>query len=157
MLHYNLKQEICLGELICHQEIAHDLLEIFKVLYKAKYPIERMVLIDEYDADDERSMQANNTSCFNFRRVAGSKTLSCHSTGHAIDINPLYNPMVKIRNGKTIYSPKNAKAYINRTKDFPYKIDKNDLCYKEFRKRGFIWGGNWRSVKDYQHFEKPSL
>lgn len=154
VLHYNLNQEICLGELVCNQAIANDLIEIFKTLFKAKYPIERMVLIDEYGANDELSMQANNTSCFNFRRVAGSKKLSNHSSGCAIDINPRYNPMVKIRNGKTSFSPKNAQPFINRSASFPYKIDTNDLCYKEFRKKGFIWGGSWKSVKDYQHFEK---
>ena len=156
VLHYNLNHEICLGEIVCNQAIANDLLEIFKTLFKAKYPIERMVLIDHYNADDELSMQANNSSCFNFRRVSGSKKLSHHSTGRAIDINPKYNPMVKVRDGNILFSPKNAKSYMDRSANFPYKIDRNDLCYKEFRKRGFIWGGAWKSVKDYQHFEKPA-
>ena len=154
VLHYNLEGQICLGELVCHKDISNDLLEIFKELYQAHYPIERMVLIDEYNALDEPSMQANNTSCFNFRKVAGTNVLSNHSTGHAIDINPKYNPYVKVRNGKTIYQPKTGKAYINRSGSFPYKIDGNDLCYKIFKKHGFIWGGDWKSVKDFQHFEK---
>lgn len=154
VLHYNSNDEICLGELICHKDISYDLIEIFKELFKAHYPIERMILIDEYDAQDEASMQDNNTSCFNFRRVAGTNILSNHSTGHAIDINPQYNPYVKIRNGRTTIQPKTGKAYINRFKSFPYKIEKNDLCYKLFKKHGFIWGGDWKSVKDFQHFEK---
>lgn len=156
ILHYNIKKEILLGELICHKDISADLLSIFQELFKNHYPIERMLLIDTYNANDESSMQANNTSCFNFRRIAGSKILSNHSTGHAIDINPLYNPYVKIRNGKVIYQPKTAGTYINRMKSFPYKINKEDLCYKLFKKHGFIWGGDWKSTKDYQHFEKKS-
>jgi len=81
--------------------------------------------------------------------------LSNHSKGLAIDINPLYNPYVKTnKNGKIIISPEKGKKYADRKQSFPYKIDKNDLCYKEFIKHGFIWGGAWKSLKDYQHFEK---
>lgn len=154
VLHYNKVGEELQGELVCHKDIADDLLAIFRELYQAKYPIERMVLIDEYDADDEASMRANNTSAFNFRRAAGMRTLSKHSTGMAIDINPLYNPLVKHREGRTRVYPSNATPYIDRTQDFPYKIVKGDLCYRLFKKYGFSWGGDWKSSKDYQHFEK---
>ena len=154
VLHYNKDREVQEGELICHKDIAEDLLAIFQELYKAAYPIERMVLIDEYDADDEASMRANNTSAFNFRYASGMKRLSSHSTGMAIDINPLYNPLVKHREGQTRVFPTTAAAYMDRTKYFPYKIEKGDLCYRLFKKYGFSWGGDWRSSKDYQHFEK---
>ena len=154
VLHYNKDREVLEGELICHKNIANDLLAIFQELYKAAYPIERMVLIDEYDADDEASMRANNTSAFNFRPASGMSRLSSHSTGMAIDINPLYNPLVKERGGRTLFYPSTAGAYIDRTKYFPYKIEKGDLCVRLFKKYGFSWGGDWRSSKDYQHFEK---
>ena len=154
VLHYNLDREVLQGELICHKDIADDLLAIFLELYKAAYPIERMVLIDEYGADDEASMRDNNTSAFNFRNASGMQRLSSHSTGMAIDINPLYNPLVKHREGKTKVFPATATTYIDRSKYFPYKIEKGDLCYRLFKKYGFSWGGDWRSSKDYQHFEK---
>ena len=154
VLHYNLDREVKQGELICHKDIADDLLAIFQELYKVAYPIERMVLIDEYEADDEASMRANNTSAFNFRRASGMSRLSSHSTGMAIDINPLYNPLVKHRQGQTKVYPATAAAYMDREKYFPYKIEKGDLCYRLFKKYGFSWGGDWRSSKDYQHFEK---
>ena len=154
VLHYNKVGEELQGELVCHKDIADDLLAIFRELYQAKYPIERMVLIDEYDADDEASMRANNTSAFNFRKASGMRTLSKHSTGMAIDINPLYNPLVKHREGRTRVYPSNATPYIDRSQDFPYKIVKGDLCYRLFKKYGFSWGGDWKSSKDYQHFEK---
>ena len=154
VLHYNKEREVQEGELVCHKDIADDLLAIFQELYKAAYPIERMVLIDEYDADDEISMRANNTSAFNFRPASGMSRLSSHSKGMAIDINPLYNPLVKERGGRTLFYPSNAEAYIDRTRYFPYKIEKGDLCVRLFKKYGFSWGGDWRSSKDYQHFEK---
>lgn len=142
------------GELICNEKIAQDLLEIFRKLYEAKYVIERIELIDNYDASDDRSMEANNTSCFNFRSVTGnSKVISKHGYGMAIDINPLYNPYVK----GNIVEPNSGRKYaLNRSKrtDIPMKIDSNDLCYKLFIQHGFTWGGAWKSRKDYQHFEK---
>ena len=154
VLHYNLDREVLEGELVCHKDIADDLLAIFQELYKAAYPIERMVLIDEYNADDEASMRANNTSAFNFRPASGMKRLSRHAQGMAIDINPLYNPLVKERGGRTMFYPSNAEAYIDRSKYFPYKIENEDLCVRLFKKHGFLWGGDWKSSKDYQHFEK---
>ena len=154
VLHCNVEGETLTGELVCHKSIADDLLDIFRKLYEARYPIERMVLVDEYDADDEASMADNNTSAFNFRRVAGGRTLSLHSQGLAIDINPCYNPYVRWRKGKRLVSPVNGAAYADRTESFPYKIVKGDLCYRLFKEHGFTWGGDWKNSKDYQHFEK---
>ena len=113
-------------------------------------PINSIRLIDEFDASDEASMRANNTSCFNYRTIAGSKTLSRHAFGMAIDTNPLQNPCVR---GATV-QPATATDYVDRTKDFPHKIDETDFCKWVFESFGFHWGGHWRSVKDYQHFEK---
>ena len=154
VLHYNKEGEELEGELVCHKDIADDLLDIFRKLHEARYPIERMVLVDEYDADDEASMQDNNSSAFNFRYISGTRSLSRHSRGMAIDINPLYNPYVRQRGGRTLVSPENAKAYADRAKAFPYKIVRDDLCVRLFKEHGFTWGGDWKNSKDYQHFEK---
>ena len=143
------------GILICNKEIANDLREIFAELYKAKYPIERIRPISEYDNDDERSMRANNTSCYCYRVVEGSTKLSKHAQGLAIDINPLYNPCVRRKkDGTLLIQPATGKPYVDRTKSFKYKITTQDLCYRLFMQHGFRWGGAWRSLKDYQHFEK---
>ena len=144
-----------LGQMVCNRHIADDLLYIFRRLYEARYPIASMRLIDDYGADDARSMAANNTSCFCYRRVAGSTALSKHSRGMAVDVNPLYNPCVYVRSGRVL--PPEGRAYAHgrdRRKDIPGKIDTADLCYRLFVSRGFRWGGAWRSLKDYQHFEK---
>ena len=155
VMHYDAEGKVHRGELVCHQTIASDLLDIFQQLFKAHYPIERISLIDDYNADDERSMTANNTSCFCYRKIAGSPRLSKHSLGLAIDINPLQNPCVKRRKDGTLFiQPQAGRQYANRQKTYPYKITKGDLCYRLFLAHGFSWGGNWRSSKDYQHFEK---
>lgn len=157
VLYYNFDNEIVTGELICNQQIALDLLEIFEELYYNNYQINEIALIDKYKGDDTLSMENNNTSCFNYRVVDGADHLSKHATGMAIDINPFYNPYVvydKDGSGKTYISPIGSEPYADRTKSFPYKIDENDLCYKLFIEHGFTWGGNWNSSKDYQHFQK---
>lgn len=154
LLHFDAEGNIKTGEMICHKNISSDLIEIFTTLFKAEYPIEKMILIDEYDADDDKSMADNNSSCFNFRTVAGSKKVSRHALGMAVDINPRYNPEVKGQGKNLRIRPSNGKKYSDRQLKFNYKIDRNDLCYREFIKHGFTWGGNWRSSKDYQHFEK---
>lgn len=154
VLYYGFDGETHIGELIVNQSIEADILEIMKELYENQYPIEKMVLIDEYDADDENSMADNNTSAFNYRSINGSTKLSKHSLGFAIDINPRYNPCVRTIDGELSVEPANGSPYADRTQEFPYKIDENDLCYRLFTEHGFTWGGSWNSLKDYQHFEK---
>lgn len=153
LLHWDYDEKEHRGELICNKLIAKHLLAIFKELHKAKYPIQSIQLPDVFNADDERQMRSNNTSCFCYRVISGSSRLSYHARGLAIDINPLYNPQVVVRGGKTKIAPTTAGAYVNRDKDFKYKIDRNDLAYRLFTKYGFTWGGSWKHSKDYQHFE----
>lgn len=157
VLYYDFHGEVKEGDLICNAAIAEDLKEIFYTLYENKYPIEKIELIDEYGGDDTASMTDNNTSCFNYRVVDGSTSLSKHALGCAIDINPYYNPYVVFhKNGsdQTYISPAESEIYADRSQDFAYKIDENDLCYQLFKEHGFTWGGDWRSCKDYQHFQK---
>lgn len=154
LLHHDGKGKVRLGEMVCHRSIAQDVLQIFEKLYAAGYPVERVLLADRFGGDDVKSMEANNTSCFNYRPVAGSKKISKHGMGTAVDINPLYNPHVATRNGKVRVSPPKGKRYAERKSAFPYKIVRGDLCHSLFTAKGFKWGGAWRSSKDYQHFER---
>ena len=154
VLHYDFEGGVKEGELICNRKIGQDLLDIFYSLYENEYPIEKMRLIDCYGGDDDASMEDNNTSCFNYRLVMGTDHLSKHSYGLAIDVNPLYNPYVTKRNGVTVVSPRQGEIYADRSGDFAYEIDEEDLCYRLFLEHGFTWGGSWKYSKDYQHFEK---
>lgn len=155
VLHVDADGETHRGEMVCNKAIAEDLLEIFQELYRQRYPIERMRLIDDYDADDEQSMRDNNSSSFCYRVVEGSTKLSKHAQGMAVDVNTLYNPCVRKRkDGTVLVQPSTAKRYTNRSRKFPYKIVEGDLMFRLFTERGFQWGGHWKSLKDYQHFEK---
>lgn len=139
-----------IGEMITSSKLSNEVLDIFKELYNIQYPIEKIKLIDEYNANDELSMSNNNTSCFCYRVISGTKSLSNHALGSAIDINPLYNPYVN----KEIVSPAISTIYANRTTNFEHKITKGDAVYNIFTSRGWTWGGDWKNPKDYQHFEK---
>lgn len=158
VLHYNYDGKVQTGEMVCNNAVAADLLEIFRELYDNKYQIARMVLIDEYGADDEASMGDNNSSAFCFRRVNGSTRLSKHAQGLAVDINPVQNPCVSYNAKGAVrrIEPDTAEArkHIRRNAATAHTIDKDDLCYRLFVARGFRWGGSWRTKKDYQHFEK---
>ena len=144
--HYDKDGKPVTGTLECNKSIAKDLQEIFAELYKAKYRIESMRPASEYGGDDDKMMEANNTSCYNYRVMTGSKNkLSKHALGLAIDINPLYNPYVK----GNIVKPEAGRKYAKNP-----QIKKGDLIYRLFKKHGFKWGGEWRTLKDYQHFEK---
>ena len=156
VLHVDLDGAVHEGEMIVNYHIAEDVLEILRQLYEENYPIERMRLVDEYDADDELSMEDNNSSSFNFRFISHTTRVSKHGLGLAVDINTLYNPYTKIVDGVRIVEPVTGEPYLDRDADFPYKIDHEDLCYRLFIEHGFEWGGDWEDRKDYQHFEIPT-
>lgn len=134
------------GQVVIHKDLADDIIEIFKVIKEEKFPVSKVIPINKYNWSDEKSMNDNNTSAFNYRFVKGSSLLSSHAQGRAIDINPILNPHVK--NGKTI--PVNSKYDVNDKGT----ITLNNFLVKEFTKRGWDWGGLWQRNKDYQHFEK---
>jgi len=162
VLHYNYNNEIQVGEIIVNQKIEKDCLEIFQELFEAEYPICRMVLIDNYWTGDSVetdavSIKKNNTSSFNYRNIPGSAKRSNHALGLAVDLNPYENPYVPTKNGAPDYSALDEQEYyyaMNRNAGVEHVITEEDLAYKLFTEHGFTWGGNWKSLKDYQHFEK---
>ncbi len=116
VLYVNFKGNTSVGEIICNKAIAQDMVEIFYELYQADYQIEQIRLVDEYGADDVLSMQDNNTSCFNYRTIAGTDKISMHGQGLAIDINPFFNPYVTYKDGEQQVSPSGAEYYADRSR-----------------------------------------
>ena len=140
------------GELIVHRSVAKEVTEIFGKLYASKYPIKRMRLVSDYGASDFRSIEADNTSAFNCRAVTGGTKWSRHYYGKAIDINPIENPYIS-RSGRI--SHKSSLKYRNRNHSYSKAtILKNDTIVKLFKAKDWRWGGDWHSIKDYQHFDK---
>lgn len=138
-------------------DLAKEVLEIFKEMYDAKYPIEKIKLIDHYGADDEESMRDNNSCAFNFRYIRGTDKISWHSYGLAIDINPLQNPCFD--RASQFIEPYGSDNFLNRDSKEVGIIKEGDPCHKAFTKRGWEWGGYWGELygkDDYMHFQKLS-
>jgi len=140
------------GELIVHESVAEEVLEIFKELHDLQFPIEKIQLVSRYDYSDDLSMAANNSSGFNFRKVQGTNHLSWHAYGLAIDINPRINPYI-LASGEVL--PHNGERYTDRGLEVPGMILEDSPVVKIFKSYGWEWGGDWDVVKDYQHFQKP--
>jgi D-alanyl-D-alanine carboxypeptidase len=81
---------------------------------------------------------------FNWRNIAGTRRLSAHSFGAAIDINVKQANYWRWSGGE----PGNVAAYHSR---IPHEI------VEAFERHGFIWGGRWYHY-DTMHFEyRPEL
>jgi hypothetical protein len=146
--HWGYDGAVHMGRLIVDAAYAPRMVAVFRDIYRARFPIERMVPIDQDGGDDEASMRANNTSGFNCRYVSGTTKLSQHGLGRAVDVNPLVNPYVK---GSTVDPPEGA-PYADRSRNDPGMIHAGDAVVRAFAAQGWAWGGSWSSGKDYQHF-----
>jgi peptidoglycan LD-endopeptidase CwlK len=146
VLYYSFDDQLHKGQVVIHKELEKDIIDVFALILQDKFPIGSAIPVSKYNWSDSLSMSNNNTSAFNFRKVKGTKKLSSHSLGRAIDINPWLNPQIK-RNQKfppgSSYNP-----------ELPGTLTRESPVVEFFIKRGWSWGGNWRSTKDYQHFEK---
>ncbi|HTM21713.1 MAG TPA: M15 family metallopeptidase [Kofleriaceae bacterium] len=152
MNHHGFDGAIHRGELVIAAAVADDVVAAFARIFAAGFPIELMARVDRFDADDARSMAANNCSAFNFR-VAPSGKLSQHSFGTAIDINPVQNPMVI---GDRVY-PDAGAAYLDRGDLRAGMIVRPGPVVDAFAAIGWGWGGDWTRILDYHHFSLTGL
>ena len=138
--------------MVVHEDLASEVVAIFDQLLQLGYPIEKIRTADTYPgADDELSMEDNNTSAFNCRDIPGTGRWSQHAFGRAIDLNPLLNPSID-RTGA--FQPKDAAPYLDRNRTDPAVLHVGDAAVRVFTDRGWRWGGDWRAPLDYQHFER---
>jgi peptidoglycan L-alanyl-D-glutamate endopeptidase CwlK len=147
--YYSFDGKIHKGQLICHRSVQTELKAVFKDLLNLKFPIQSVIPISEFDFDDQKSMRANNTTCFDFRVKVMGNGWSKHAQGMALDLNPMQNPYIH---------PQKTEPFPNQSEMTTGRIRKDDEIGKKvidiFQKQGWKWGGNWRSSKDYMHFEK---
>jgi peptidoglycan LD-endopeptidase CwlK len=153
VLYYSFDGKIHQGQLVIDIRLIEDIREVFRVALENKFPVASVIPVSsdrflkngKWNEDDQ-SMLANNTSAFNYRTVTGGKSLSKHAYGFAIDINPVQNPYIK---GSIVLPP---GAVYDTTK--PGTLACDSSVVRTFIRLGWTWGGNWESLKDYQHFEK---
>ncbi|HEU4944930.1 MAG TPA: M15 family metallopeptidase [Solirubrobacterales bacterium] len=138
------------GRLVVNRDAAAAMLETMHSLYRLRFPIRQMRLVDAYGADDHRSMAADNTSAFNCRFVAGSDGVwSEHAYGRALDLNPLENPYVT---ESGYVSPPAGAPFADRSRHRRGMVHRGGPVVAAFAAAGWEWGGNWPWPKDYQHF-----
>ncbi len=143
--------EVHAGLLVLNERVAGDVLWVFRRLFRHDFPIRDVALAhrwhptrpsDWYDTSDR-------TASFNCRPVTNGTTLSQHSYGWAVDVNPLENPYV---NGDGTVLRRAAKPYLDRSQNLPGMIHPGDLVVRSFARIGWSWGGDWNTLKDYMHF-----
>lgn len=137
------------GQIVVDRGLVEDVKAVFQAALRANVPMASVIPVshERFGWSDDRSMAANNTSGFNYRPVTGGKRLSRHALGWAVDINPLQNPYIR---GQTVLPP--GADY---DPDRPGTLTESSPVVRTFLRLGWTWGGHWKSLKDYQHFEAP--
>lgn len=144
------------GRLIVHERWARSITGVFRALFDARFPLERMALANEFPPNDTRRVAANLTTGFVCRpSVARPTRWSEHAYGRAVDINPLQNPYVS-RRGAIIPTPW-GEPYVDRSERHPGMIHANGVVVRAFRAIGWKWGGDFERSKDYHHFSSTGL
>jgi hypothetical protein len=139
------------GEVIVNASVVKQVIEVFSILYRARFPIRRTEPVDVFHGSDPRSMAADNTSGFNcrFAVASGPPQWSMHAYGLAIDVNTVQNPYIEPGSG---VQPSAGAAYVDRSDIRPGMAYPGGILVSAFRSVGWGWGGNWEGSPDYQHF-----
>lgn len=145
--HWTFDGDTAEGRLVVAESAVEPLRAAFAAAYEERFPIERIEPIHLYGGDDDRSMAANNTSAFNCRPVAGTKSWSQHSYGTAVDVNPVQNPWVS---GDRVEPPA-GRPFADRSDRRPGMLFADSALVRTLREHGWGWGGTWSRVRDYQH------
>jgi hypothetical protein len=138
------------GELLVNASVADDLVSVFRRLYAARFPIEEMTISTRADQDAPPTGDGNATEVFNCRPTTGGTSYSQHAYGLAIDVDSFQNPYVK----GDLVLPELASSYLDRDHVRPGMIEPGDEVVRAFAAIGWEWGGDWQSLKDYQHFSQ---
>ncbi len=150
VVHWRFDGRQARGELVVHRDVAAAVLRVFRALHAARFPLAQVTTVERFGADDDRAMAANATTAYNCRRVTGGTGWSEHAYGRAIDVDPVQNPYVR---GRTV-APRAGRAYLDRTDVRPGMVVPGGPVVRAFTAQGWSWGGDYRSLRDYQHFSR---
>ena len=146
--YYSFDGKLHQGQLVVNRSVRGEVEEIFTLIRRERFPVARAVPLVQYGWSDERSMEDNNTSAFNYRLIDGTQRLSRHAAGYAVDINPRQNPVIysdgRILPAGAVHRPGTAGT-----------LTADNAVVRAFENRGWRWGGLFEHVKDLHHFQKP--
>jgi len=141
------------GQIVIHKDLAQELLGLFEFMLQNNFPVAMIRPVSDpafFSGGrpcDAISMRMNNSSGFNYRFISGTNRLSWHALGMAVDINPLWNPCFTAHG----IEPSEGKYIPERLGTLSSKHP----VVEAFLDQGWVWGGNWKQIQDYHHFEKP--
>ena len=139
------------GQILSNKEIEQDVKEMFEIMLREKFVIEKVIPIVKYGWDDNKSMEDNNTYCFCYRDMS----YSFHANGMAIDINPYFNPQRWKGEWRKARRDKPVGAVYDTTRNGTFK--EGSLIVNEWKARGFHWGHYMERKADDHHFQKAAL
>ena len=143
------------GEMIVLDILANNVINIFKELLAIRFHIDNITPIHHYEnSNDNLSMRANSSTCFNSRFIANQKVLSKHAFGVAIDINPVQNPYLVYDEDKITIYPPNGFDYVHNRHQNQKGVITQQVVDIFANYQFSVWGGNWdyNNIKDYHHF-----
>lgn len=140
------------GELVVAATEADDVVGVFRALFAADFPIEEMRLPTTADLEAHPTGDGNNTAALVCRATRGGSSWSAHAYGLAVDVNPFHNPYAKGKPPDRVVLPELASSYLDRTWHRPGMIQPGSVAVRAFARIGWSWGGDWSTLKDYQHF-----
>ncbi|MCH5184952.1 MAG: M15 family metallopeptidase [Oscillospiraceae bacterium] len=113
-------------DILVNRALAQEVYDIFYEIYMGseRFPIK-------------------SVSAYSWRSTA-TGTRSQHSYGTAIDINANEN--------YCIYNSGRKIGSFWKPGENPYSIPKDGDVVRAFKSRGWTWGAEWNSLKDYMHF-----
>ncbi len=137
------------GELVVAASEAEGIASVFGALFRADFPIEQMRVLTTADVDAPATGDGNDTAAFICRPTTGQTSgFSAHAYGLALDLDPFMNPYLK----GDVVVPERASSYLDRSRVRPGMVEPGGLVVREFARIGWSWGGDFSSLKDYQHF-----
>lgn len=147
--YYSIDKKLHRGQLLVAKEVKGDIEQVFELILKDKFLVNKCIPIVKYNWSDSASMADNNSSAFCYRTIAGTDRLSNHALGRAVDINPMFNPVIE----KSGITPTGGEY--NPSK--PGTLHAQSAINIKFKELGWNWGGDFNSYKDYHHFDKKKI
>jgi hypothetical protein len=136
------------GRVVVHADLAEGVVEAFRRLYEARFPVRKMKpIFTQAEFEDFETLDDNSSgfSCRNAVNADAAPHWSNHAFGRAIDINPIENPYL---NGGRVL-PAAGAAFTDRNDVRPGMATSDGVLVAAFAAVGWEWGASFR---DYQHF-----
>ncbi|MGJ7439508.1 M15 family metallopeptidase [Aquipuribacter sp. MA13-6] len=140
------------GEVLLHRDAADAVVAAFAAMHADRFPLEEVRVVAREELDLAPTGDGNVTSAFVCRPTTGGGGWSEHAHGRALDVNPFHNPYDRGTGEDRVVIPELATAYTDRDRRLPGMLLDDSAVVRAFRDEGWTWGGDYRTLADWQHF-----